>query len=75
MFPYDSKDFVLFFLVAHENNNGGELFPTVGMEIFIFLECMLNNPPDNWHFTVDPPPFPKKGCFFCFFLGGDGVLG
>ena len=22
--------------------------------------CMLNNPPDNWHFTVDPPPPQKK---------------
>ena len=28
---------------------------------------MLNNPPDNWHFTVDSPPPKKKGVFF---LGG-----
>ena len=39
-----------------------------------FTIIMLNNPPYNWHFTVDPPPPPpnKKRCFFFFFLGGGG---
>ena len=40
------------------------LFLIALFDYVLVLISMLNNPPDNWHFTVDPPPPPKKkGCF------------